>query len=89
MGNSFTSMQIFDSEMLGSKRFIENFCQKMAEVGYVTCDSDDSEVSYILKFAAKCKWVTLASDAYEQGNTNLQNDTGIIAKMLKTFIQTA
>lgn len=84
MGNSFTSTQIFDGEMLESKQFIENFCKKMADEGYVTCDSDESEVSYILRFADNCKWVTLASDAYEQGNTNSQKDTGRIAKMLKT-----
>ena len=75
MSNSFTLTQIFDDEMLGRKQFIANFCKK-AEEGYVTCDSDESEVSYILKFADNCKWVTLASDAYKQGNTNSPNDAG-------------
>ena len=56
----------------------------MKKNGYVTCNSDESEVSYILRFSDECKWVTLASEAYEQGNQLSQSDTGRIAKMLKT-----
>ena len=85
MGNFFTSTQIFDDKMLGSKQFIDKFCKKMAEEGYETCNSDECEISYILKFADNCKWVTITSEAYEQGNEKSKEDTGRIAKMLNTF----
>lgn len=81
MGNFFTSTQIYN-EKLNREEFIENFCRKMAEEGYVTCDSDESELSYILRFADNCKWVTITSEAYEQGNEVSKKDTGRIAKML-------
>ena len=84
MGNFFTSTQICDNEMLGSKQFIDKFCKKMAEEGYETCNSNESEISYFLKFADNCKWVTITSEAYEQGNEKSKNDTARIAKMLKT-----
>ena len=84
MGNFFTSTQIYDSECLTKEQFIDKFCEKMAEDGYVTCDSDESELSYILKFADNCKWVTITSEAYEQGNALAHKDTGRIAKMLGT-----
>ena len=84
MSNFFTSTQILNNEILDSKKFINEFCEKMAEEGYVTCDNDESELSYILRFADNCKWVTITSEAYEQGNEKSQKDTGRIAKMLKT-----
>lgn len=84
MGNFFTSTQIYDSECLTKEQFIDKFCKKMAEDGYVTCDSDESELSYIMKFADNCKWVTITSEAYEQGNALAHKDTGRIAKMLGT-----
>ena len=84
MGNFYTSTQIFDNEMLGSKQFIDKFCKKMAEEGYITCDSDECEISYILRFADNCKWVTITSEAYEQGNETSKEDTSRIAKMLGT-----
>ena len=84
MGNFFTSTQIYDDKKLSSKQFIDEFCKKMTKEGYVTCDSDESELSYILKFADNCKWVTITSESYEQGNQTSQKDTGRIAKMLDT-----
>ena len=84
MGEFLTSTQIFDNEMLGSKQFIDKFCKKMAEEGYETCESGECEISYIFKFADNRKWVTITSEAYEQGNEKSKNDTGRIAKMLKT-----
>ena len=79
MGNFFTSTQIYNNEKLNREEFIGNFCGKMAEEGYVTCDSDESELSYILRFADNCKWVTITSEAYEQGNEVSKKDTGRIA----------
>ena len=84
MGNFFTSTQIFNKEQLNNKEFIDTFCNKMKEAGYVTCESDEAEKSYVLKFADNCKWVTITSEDYEQGNQTALNDTSRIAKMLKT-----
>lgn len=85
MGNFFTSTQIYNNETLNREDFIDNFCRKMAEEGYVACDDAESELSYILKFADSCKWVTISSEAYEQENGKSKEDTGRIAKMLNTF----
>ncbi|SHM32412.1 hypothetical protein [Ruminococcus flavefaciens] len=38
MGNFFTSTQIYNGEKLNKEQFIEKFCKKMAEEGYVNCD---------------------------------------------------
>ena len=84
MGNFFTSTQIFNNKKLSKDQFVDKFCKKMAEDGYVACDSDESELSYILRFADNCKWVAITSEAYEQGNQTSQKDTGRIAKMLGT-----
>ncbi len=84
MGSFFTSTQIYNPNLLDREQFISFFCEEMKKNGYVTSNSDESEVSYILRFSDECKWVTLASEAYEQGNQLSQSDTGRIAKMLKT-----
>lgn len=84
MGSFFTSTQIYNPNLLDREQFINFFCEEMKKTGYVTSNSDESEVSYILRFSDECKWVTLASEAYEQGNQLSQSDTGRIAKMLKT-----
>ena len=52
--------------------------------GYVPCSSAESEISYTLRFADNTKWVTIASEAYEQGKQFSQTDTGRIAEMLNT-----
>ena len=85
MGNSFTSTHIYDNECLSKEQFIKKFCEKMYEDGYVICDNNESELSYILKFAVNCKWVTIASEAYEQGNALSHKDAGRISKMLETI----
>lgn len=84
MGSFFTSTQIYNPNLLDREQFINFFCEEMKKNGYVTSNSDESEVSYILRFSDECKWVTLTSEAYEQGNQLSQSDTGRIAKMLKT-----
>ena len=84
MGSFFTSTQIYNPNLLDREQFINFFCEEMKKNGYVTCNSDESEVSYILRFSDECKWVPLVSEAYEQGNQLSQSDTGKIAKMLKT-----
>lgn len=84
MGSFFTSTQIYNPNLLDREQFINFFCEEMKKNGYVTCNSDESEVSYILRFSDECKWVTLVSEAYEQGNQLSQSDTGKIAKILKT-----
>ncbi len=84
MGSFFTSTQIYNPNLLDREQFINFFCEEMKKNGYVTSNSDEREVSYILRFSDECKWVTLVSEAYEQGNQLSQSDTGKIAKMLKT-----
>ncbi|MCR4889357.1 MAG: DUF535 family protein [Ruminococcus sp.] len=82
MGNFFTSTQIYNEEMVKSEKFIDMFCKAMKKEGYVTCEGDESEKSYILRFADNCKWVTIASEEYDEGNAAA--DAGKIAKMLGT-----
>ena len=84
MGLFFTSTQIFNKELINNKDFIDLFCNKMKEAGYVTCERDEAEKSYVLRFADNCKWVTITSEDYEQGNQTALNDTSRIAKMLNT-----
>ena len=84
MGSFFTSSQIYNPNRLDCNQFINFFCEEMKKSGYVPCNSDESEISYILRFADHCKWVTITSEAYEQGNQLSQTDSGRIAKMLKT-----
>ena len=84
MGSFFTSTQIYNPNLLDREQFISFFCDEMKKNGYVTSNSDESEVSYILRFSDECKWVTLTSESYEQNNQLSQSDTGKIAKMLKT-----
>lgn len=84
MGVFFTSTQIYNPNLLDREKFIDFFCEEMKKNGYITSNSDESEVSYILKFSDECKWVTLTSESYEQGNQFSRSDTGIIAKMLNT-----
>ena len=84
MGNFFTSTQIYNTKQLDREQFISFFCEEMKKNGYVPGNSDESEVSYILRFADDCKWVTITSEDYDEGNQLSQTDTGRIAKMLKT-----
>ena len=84
MGNFFTSTQIYYKGVINNKKFIDTFCKEMKNAGYVTCENDEAEKSYILRFADNCKWVTITSDAYERGNALSQTDTARIAGMLGT-----
>ena len=82
MGNFFTSTQIYNEGMVKSEKFIDMFCEEMKKAGYVTCENDEAEKSYILRFADNCKWVTIASEDYDEENAAA--DAGKIAKMLGT-----
>ena len=84
MGNFFTSTQIYNPKQLDRDKFIDLFCKEMKKTGYIPSNSDECEISYILRFDDNCKWVAITSEAYEQGNRFSQADTGRIAKMLKT-----
>ena len=85
MGNFFTSSQIFNGEGLDKQQFIDKFCKAMADSGYVVCDSDEGEKSYILRFNADSKWVAIASEEYAQNSNAAKIDAGRIAKMLGTY----
>ena len=84
MGNFFTSMQIYNPNQLDRDHFINFFSDEMKKSGYVLSNSDESELSYILRFADSCKWVTITSEAYEHENQLSKRDASRIAKMLKT-----
>ncbi len=84
MGRFFTSTQIYNPKQLDREGFKADFSKKMKKEGYEVCDADCAELSYVLAFADNCKWVTLSSEAYEQGNRTSQADTARIVKMLKT-----
>lgn len=85
MGSFFTSTQIYAPSQHSKDQFLDIFCKKMKEEGYVICDSDESEISYILKIVDNCKWITITSETYEQGNQLSRQDASKIAKMLKTI----
>lgn len=85
MGNFFTSIQIHNPDQLSREQFIELFCNKMKENGFVIGNADDHEISYALSFADDCKWVAIGSESYEQGNEIAQKDVKTIAKMLNTL----
>ena len=85
MGNFFTSSQIYNDKDLNKQQFVDKFCKSMSDSGYTVCDSDESEMSYILRFAEKSKWVAIASELYGEGGQIAQADAGRIAKMLGTY----
>ena len=85
MGRFFTSTQIYNPKQLDRDGFKADFCKKMKKEGYEVCEADCAELSYVLAFADNYKWVTLSSEAYEQGNRTSQADTARIAKMLGTY----
>ncbi|MBR3900372.1 MAG: hypothetical protein IKJ60_02330 [Ruminococcus sp.] len=85
MGRFFTSTQINNPKQLNCDGFKAYFCEKMKKEGYEVCEADCAELSYVLAFSENCKWVTLSSEAYEQGNRTAQADTARIAKMLGTY----
>ena len=57
MGSFFKSTQIYNPNLLDREQFVHFFCEEMEKNGYVTSSSDESEVSYILRFCDECKWV--------------------------------
>ena len=85
MGNFFTSSQIYNDKDLNKQQFIDKFCKSMSDSGYTVCDSDESEMSYILRFAEKSKWVAIASEWYGEGGQIEQAYAGRIVKMLGTY----
>ena len=85
MGRFFTSTQIYNPKHLDHNGFKAYFCEKMKKESYEICEADCAELSYVIAFADNCKWVTICSEAYEQGNRTAQADTARIAKMLGTY----
>ncbi len=83
MGNFYTTVQVLDNQKLGSKRFTEEFCKKMADAGYAVCGSDECEQSYILHFAENSSWVAIASEEYTSDGQKVREDAPRFAKMLK------
>ena len=86
MGRFFTSTQILNEEKLNKDAFLKKYCEKMKKEGYVQCETDEGEISYSFAFSdnADCKWVTMSSESYGEGNSKAESDTSRIAKMLGT-----
>ena len=84
MGNFFTTMQIYDNGKMSKEQFVDNFCKRLATEGYVKCGCDESELSYILKFADNSQWVTITSEDYKDDMELPRKDVVRIAKMLGT-----
>lgn len=84
MGNFFTSTQFYNNENLNQKQFIEKFCKKMNEDGYVVCNDNESDLSYIMRFADNCHWVTITSKDYDESVISARKETIRIAKMFGT-----
>ena len=86
MGRFFTSTQILNEEKLNKDAFLKKYCEKMKKEGYVQCETDEGEISYSFAFSdnADCKWVTMSSESYGEGNSKAESDTARIAKMLGT-----
>ena len=86
MGRFFTSTQILNEEKLNKDAFLKKFREKMKKEGYVQCETDEGEISYSFAFSdnADCKWVTMSSESYGEGNSKAESDTARIAKMLGT-----
>lgn len=82
MGNFFTTMQIYDDEKMSQEQFIDKFCREICDEGYVACGSDESELSYILKFADNSQWVTITSEDYKDDMELPRKDVVRISKML-------
>ena len=85
MGNFFTSTQVYNLEQLTHEKFRDKFCERMRKNGYTVCDEEQGELSYVLAFSDESKWVTISSEAYEEGNAESSGDTGRIAKMMETI----
>ncbi len=85
MGNFFTSSQIYNDKDLNKQQFIDKFCKSMSDSGYEVCGSDESEMTYILRFVDNSKWVAITSEEYEHSSETAQGDASIIAKMLGTY----
>lgn len=84
MGHFFVSTQTYNSKQLDRIQFMKLFCKEMQNNGYVRCESNESELSYVLTFSEKSKWVTITSENHEQSHQALKKDASRIAKMLKT-----
>ena len=58
----------------------------MKKEGYAQCGADEGEISYSFAFSDNddCKWVTMSSESYGEGNSKAESDTARIAKMLGT-----
>ena len=84
MGRSFSSTQIYNSNRLKRGDFISFFTKEMEKTCYVPCESDQSEITYFLRFSENTKWATIASESYEHSNAFFQADTKRIAQALNT-----
>ena len=87
MGNFYTCTQILNDQPLSKEDFLKKFCEAMKQEGYAVCEDGEGEMEYSFSFADEkgCRWATLYSESYEEGNQTAKADTARIAGMLGTF----
>ena len=87
MGNFYTCTQILNAQPLSKEDFLKKFCEAMKREGYAVCEDGEGEMEYSFSFADEkgCRWATLYSESYEEGNQTAKADTARIAGMLGTF----
>lgn len=82
MGRFFSSVQIKNN---GSReQFLRSFGDVMKKRGFVSCSEDEAEVSYLLAFSERGKWVTLTSEHYRDNPKQVQNDAQQTASEMET-----
>lgn len=77
------SILIYNPKQLNKEKFTKFFCDKMKNNGYVISDSNEYDISYTLRFADDCKWVSITSDLSQEEVVKIQDEAGKIAKILK------
>ena len=87
VGNFYTSTQILNEQPLSKDDFLKKFCEAMKREGYAVCETGEGEKEYSFSFSDEkgCRWATLYSESYEEGNQTAKADTARIAGMLGTF----
>ena len=87
MGNFYTCTQILNDQPLSKEDFLKKFCEAMKQEGYAVCEDGEGEMEYSFSFADEkgCRWATLYSESYEEGNQTAKADTARIAGMLGRF----
>jgi len=80
MGNTFSTVQIKNSNSIKPNELLKNYMEKK---GFIIANEEEGQVSYSLIYSAQSDWVMLLSSEYESGG-GVKEDAEGIAKALKT-----